>query len=97
MNHLTFIYYFAAILYVYTIENEGFRAVQTLSPFSCFRRFRLLHIFTAQIDRIIATIKNKIPPTTPAVMALCLTLAGTGNLISSLDSKLVCECAFTRK
>lgn len=55
-------------------------------PFSCFRRFLLLHIFTAHTERIIATMKNNIPPTTPAVMALCFTRAGTGNLTSSLLS-----------
>lgn len=38
-------------------------------PFSCFRRFLLLHILTAHTDRIMATIKNRMPPTTPAVMA----------------------------
>lgn len=59
---------------------------ESISPFSCFRRFRLLHIFTAHIERMIATIKNSMPPTTPAVMALCLTRAGTGNLTSSLLS-----------
>lgn len=55
-------------------------------PFSCFLCFRLLQIFTAHIDKIMATIKNKRPPTTPAVIALCLTRAGTGNFTSSLDS-----------
>ncbi|KAJ8951748.1 hypothetical protein NQ318_012599 [Aromia moschata] len=33
-----------------------------------------------------ATMKNRMPPTTPAVMALCLTLAGTANFTSSLLS-----------
>ena len=66
-------------------------------PFSCFRRLRLLHILTAHIDKIMATIKNNIPPTTPAVIALCLTRAGTGNLTSSLDSKFFNEFAITRK
>lgn len=37
--------------------------------------------------------KNKIPPTTPAVMALCFTLAGTENFTISLDSKFVTEWA----
>lgn len=55
-------------------------------PFSCFRRFRLLQILTAHTERIMATMKNKIPPTTPAVMALCLTRAGTENFTSSLLS-----------
>lgn len=55
-------------------------------PFSCFRRFRLLQIFTAHTDKIMATMKNKIPPTTPAVIALCFTRAGTGNFTSSLLS-----------
>lgn len=66
-------------------------------PFSCFRRLRLLQIFTAQTDKMIATIKNRMPPTTPAVIALCLTRAGTGNLTSSLDSYDFSELAKTRK
>lgn len=53
------------------------------SPFSCRLRFLLLQILTAQTDRMMATMKNKNPPTTPAFMALCFTLAGTGNLTSS--------------
>lgn len=55
-------------------------------PFSCFRRFRLLQILTAHTERIMATMKNRMPPTTPAVMALCFTRAGTENFISSLLS-----------
>lgn len=66
-------------------------------PFSCFLLLRLLQILTAQTDRIIATIKNNIPPTTPAVMALCFTLAGTGNFTSSLLSYDVKEFANTLK
>lgn len=52
-------------------------------PFSCFLLFRLLQIFTAQTESIMATMKKRIPPTTPAVIALCFTRAGTGNLTSS--------------
>ena len=39
------------------------------SPFSIFRRFRLLHILTVQTLRIMAATKNRTLPTTPAVMA----------------------------
>ena len=66
-------------------------------PFSCFRRFLLLQILTAQILRIMATMKKRIPPTTPAVMALCLTLAGTAYLIMSLMLALSVELAYTTK
>lgn len=53
-------------------------------PFSCFRLFRLLQIFTAHMLRMIATMKKSIPPTTPAVIALCFTRAGTANFTWSL-------------
>lgn len=72
--------------------------VETIEiPFSCFRRFRLLHILTAHMLRMMATMKNKIPPTTPAVIALCLTRAGTGNFVISLMPWLVAEWASTLK
>jgi hypothetical protein len=78
------------IILFFLTENQQQRNVREWLaadlPFSCFLRLRLLHILTAHIDKIMATIKNKIPPTTPAVIALCLTRAGTGNLTSSLDS-----------
>ncbi|KFM65984.1 hypothetical protein X975_03287, partial [Stegodyphus mimosarum] len=40
--------------------------------FSAFLLFLLLHILTAQTDKTIAAMKNSIPPTTPAVIALLL-------------------------
>lgn len=52
-------------------------------PFSWRLRFRLLHILTAHTERIMATMKKRKPPTTPALIALCFTRAGTENFNSS--------------
>lgn len=41
-------------------------------PLSWRRLLRLLHILTAHMERMMATMKNRMPPTTPAVMALAL-------------------------
>ena len=38
-------------------------------PLSCFRRLALLQILTVQTESIMATMKNKIPPISPAVTA----------------------------
>lgn len=83
-THMLHICFVSLLVHIY-VEAHAEESLATL-PFSCFLRFRLLQIFTAQTDSIIATKKKRIPPTTPAVIALCLTRAGTGNFTSSLLS-----------
>lgn len=58
-------------LHLKKLPHTPNRKISQDLPFSCFLRLRLLHILTAHIDKIIATMKNRIPPTTPAVIALC--------------------------
>lgn len=56
-------------------------------PFSALRRFRSLHSLTEHTDNTMAATKNRIPPTTPAAIALsrlCLvTGPGTSMRISA--------------
>jgi hypothetical protein len=47
-----------------------------LYAFSWRRLRRLLQILTAQIDNIIATMKNNTPPTTPPVTFFSFIVAG---------------------
>ena len=66
-------------------------------PRSCFRLRRLLQILTVQTERTMATMKKRMPPISPAVTALLLTLSGIGYLYGLLAEKVVAECESTRK
>ena len=54
-------------------------------PLSCFLRRFLLHILTVQTERMMATIKKRIPPMRPAVTAFLWASSGTSYLYSSLQ------------
>lgn len=61
-------------------------------PFSCSRLrllFLLLTHFTVQTAKMMATMKKRIPPTIPAVIALSLTFRGIMNVTFSLEAWLV--------
>lgn len=66
-------------------------------PLSCFRLLALLQILTVHTERIIATMKNKIPPISPAVTALVFTFSGKLYSNGSLSLHPLTECEKTLK
>lgn len=66
-------------------------------PLSCFRRLALLQILTVHTERIMATMKNRIPPISPAVTARVFTFSGRSYFNDSLMLYPSTECDHTRK
>ena len=69
-------------------KNDSFMDMNEflVSPCSCFRLFLLLQILTVQTLTMMATMKKRTPPMSPAVMARLLTFSGMAYLATTTIS-----------